>query len=146
MTKVSDIITAKGSNIHSIEPEATVYDAISKMVEFGIGSLLVIDGEAVSGIITERDYLSKVALVNKNSRETKVGEVMSHRIIYIKPDNDVEEVMAMMTEAHCRHMPVMDGGKLCGLVSIGDCAKQLSQDRKAQLNYLTEYIADNYPG
>ena len=71
---------------------------------------------------------------------------MSHRIIYIKPDNDVEEVMAMMTEAHCRHMPVMDGGKLCGLVSIGDCAKQLSQDRKAQLNYLTEYIADNYPG
>ncbi|MBT4291879.1 CBS domain-containing protein [bacterium] len=146
MTKVSDIITAKGSNIHSIEPEATVYDAISKMVEFGIGSLLVIDGETVSGIITERDYLSKVALVNKNSRETKVGEVMSHRIIYIKPDNDVEEVMAMMTEAHCRHMPVMDGGKLCGLVSIGDCAKQLSQDRKAQLNYLTEYIADNYPG
>lgn len=146
MTKVSDIITAKGGNVHSIEPEATVYDAISKMVEFGIGSLLVIEDETVSGIITERDYLAKVALMNKNSRDTKVGEVMSHRIIYIKPDNDVEEVMAMMTEAHCRHMPVMEDGKLRGLVSIGDCAKQLSQDRKTQLNYLTEYIADNYPG
>ncbi|MBT4291539.1 CBS domain-containing protein, partial [bacterium] len=115
MTKVSDIITAKGNKIYSVEPETIVYDAISKMVEFGIGSLLVIDGETVSGIFTERDYLSKVALMNKNSRDTKVGEVMSHRIIYIKPDNDVEEVMAMMTEAHCRHMPVMDGGKLCGL-------------------------------
>ncbi len=146
MTKVSDIITSKGDNIHSIDPEATVYDAIFKMVEFGIGSLLVIDGKTVSGIITERDYLAKVALVNKNSRDTKVGEVMSHRIIYIKPDNDVEEVMAMMTEAHCRHMPVMDNSKLCGIVSIGDCAKQLSRDRKTQLNYLTEYIADNYPG
>jgi len=146
MTKVSDIITAKGGIIHSIEPESTVYNAISKMVELGIGSLLVIDGETVSGIITERDYLSKVALMNKNSRDTKVGEVMSHRIIYIKPENDVEEVMAMMTEAHCRHMPVLDSGKLCGLVSIGDCAKQLSRDRKTQLNYLTEYIADNYPG
>jgi CBS domain-containing protein len=146
MTKVIDIITAKGSEIHSIEPTATVYEAIERMVEFGIGSLLVIDEETVSGIITERDYLSKVALMNKHSRDTKVGEVMSHRIIYIKPENDVEEVMAMMTEAHCRHMPVIDNGKLCGLVSIGDCAKQLSQDRKTQLNYLTEYIADNYPG
>ncbi|MCP4144831.1 MAG: CBS domain-containing protein [bacterium] len=146
MTKVSDILTAKGGNIHSIEPETTVYDAIAKMVELGIGSLLVIEDETVSGIITERDYLSKVALKNKNSRDTKVGEVMSHRIIYLTPDNDVEDVMAMMTEAHCRHMPVIDSGKLCGLISIGDCAKQLSQDRQTQLNYLTEYIADNYPG
>lgn len=146
MTKIADIIKTKGNTVHSIDPNATVYNAIEKMVEFGIGSLLVIEDGTVSGIITERDYLSKVALMNRNSRDTTVGEVMSHRLIYIKPENDVEEVMAIMTEAHCRHMPVMDDGKLCGLISIGDCAKQLSHDRKAQLNYLTEYIADGYPG
>ncbi len=145
MTTIADILKGKGANIHSVAPDATVYDAVSGMVEHNVGSLLVIDQGAVVGIVTERDYLRKVILEGRSSRETPVRDIMSGRLAFVRPDNPVSDVMSIMTEQRCRHLPVFDGEELAGLVSIGDCVKQLSSDRKARLEFLTDYINDKYP-
>ena len=145
MTKIADILQHKGSNVFSVSPGMKVYDAIAMMVDRGVGSLLVTAGDEIRGIVTERDYLGKVALEGRSSRETEVGEIMSSRLIYATPDSDVEEILAMMSEARIRHVPVMDRKQLAGIVSIGDCVKQISRDRKARIRYLTDYIHDRYP-
>ena len=145
MARVSDILAVKGDTVHSISPEATVYDAISVMSTHGVGALLVRDDE-IRGILTERDYLRKVALMGRSSRETPVADIMSTALIFATPDQDVEEVLATMSEARIRHLPIMHEGKLAGLISIGDCVKQISHDRKAQVRLLSEYITGGYPG
>jgi len=144
MTRVSDIIAGKGDTVFDIAPDATVYDAIAAMEQYGVGALLVRDSE-IRGIITERDYLRKVALKGRSSRETPVVDIMSSSLVFATPDQDVEEVLATMSEAHIRHLPVMNDGRLAGLVSIGDCVKQISRDRKAQVRMLSEYIGVQYP-
>ncbi len=144
MTKIFDIIAIKGDTVFEITPEATVYDAISAMDEFGVGALLVRDSE-IPGIFTERDYLRKVALKGRSSRETPVRDIMSRSLVFATPDQDVEEVLATMSEAHIRHLPIMDNGKLAGIVSIGDCVKQISRDRKFQVRLLSEYIGLDFP-
>lgn len=146
MATVSDILAHKGRDVHRITPDASVYDAISAMSDHGVGALLVIGGPGIDGIITERDYLRKIALKGRSSRETLVREIMSDQVLIVESDHDVEEALAVMTEARIRHLPVMERGELAGLVSIGDCVKQISRERKVQLQYLTDYIHDKYPG
>ena len=145
MARVSDILAVKGDTVHSISPEATVYDAISVMSTHGVGALLVRDDE-IRGILTERDYLRKIALMGRSSRETPVADIMSTALIFATPDQDVEEVLATMSEARIRHLPIMHEGELAGLISIGDCVKQISRDRKAQVRLLSDYITGGYPG
>ncbi len=145
MTTVADILNRKGPKVYSVSPEATVFDAVAGMVEHNVGSLIVTEGETIHGIITERDYLRKIILKGRSSRETPVREIMSTRIAYASPEQSVEEAMAVMSELRIRHLPVMAEGRLAGLVSIGDCVQQISSDRKARIAYLTDYIADRYP-
>jgi CBS domain-containing protein len=146
MANVSDILKHKGSEVHKVDPDASVYDAIATMMEFGVGSLLVASNDDIRGIVTERDYLGKIALRGRSSRETKVAEIMSEQLLFVEPWHDVSDAMAIMTEARIRHLPVMSEGKLTGLISIGDCVKEISRERQAQLRYLTDYINDKYPG
>lgn len=146
MGRVADILRTKGSAVHSIPSDATVYDAVKAMVAHNVGSLLVTDGADVKGILTERDYLREIVLKGRTSRETHVREIMSPEVIVVEPDRTVEDCMAIMTERRIRHLPVVNGGKLVGLVSIGDLVKQRAAEREVEIRYLTDYITGKYPG
>jgi CBS domain-containing protein len=146
MGKIAHVLAAKGSQVHTIRPTDTVFDAVKKMVENNSGSLIVTDGDAIHGIITERDYLRNIVLAGRTSKTTQVREIMTSQIVVVKPDTPVEEAMAIMTDRRIRHLPVVDQGKLGGIVSIGDLVKQISQDRKFEVQYLTDYITGRYPG
>ena len=144
-SKVSDILGKKGTDVHTIQQEQTVFDAVVKMSDIGVGSLVIMNGEEIAGILTERDYLRKVIVRGRSSKETKVREIMTSDLIYVKPEDTVEDCMAIMTEKHFRHLPVIVDGKLAGLVSVGDLMKQISRDRKVTIQHLTDFIMDRYP-
>lgn len=146
MGVIAHVLAAKGNQVHMIGPADTVFDAVKKMVELNSGSLLVTEGDEIRGIITERDYLRNIVLAGRTSKTTQVGEIMTTQIVVAKPDTTVEEAMAIMTDRRIRHLPVVDKGKIAGLVSIGDLVKQISQDRKFEVQYLTDYITGRYPG
>jgi CBS domain-containing protein len=146
MGKIAHVLAAKGPQVHTIGPADTVFDAVKKMVEHNSGSLLVTEGDQIHGIITERDYLRSIVLAGRTSKTTQVREIMTTQIVVVQPDTTVEEAMAIMTDRRIRHLPVVDKGKLGGIVSIGDLVKQLSQDRKFEVQYLTDYITGRYPG
>jgi CBS domain-containing protein len=144
-SRVSDILENKGNNVLSIDSQATVYDSVVKMSDKSVGSLVVMAGDNILGIITERDYLRKVIVKGKSSKETKVTEVMSKDLICISPDYTVKEALAVMTEKHIRHLPIMDGAKLAGLVSVGDLIKMASKDQQVTIKYMKDYIEARYP-
>lgn len=144
-SKVSDILKKKGTDVHVIQQDQTVFDAVVKMSDIGVGSLVVMNGEDVGGIVTERDYLRKVIVWGRSSKETKVSEIMSTDIICVKPEDTVEDCMAVMTEKRIRHLPVITDGKLGGIVSVGDLVKQISRDRRVTIKHLTDFIMDRYP-
>jgi CBS domain-containing protein len=146
MGTIAHVLTAKGPQVHTIRPTDTVFEAVKKMVELNSGSLLVTEGDAIHGIITERDYLRNIVLAGRTSKTTQVREIMTSQIVVVKPDTPVEEAMAIMTDRRIRHLPVVNQGKLGGIVSIGDLVKQISQDRKFEVQYLTDYITGRYPG
>lgn len=146
MGDIAHVLAKKGSKVHTIRENDTVFDAIGKMVEHNTGSLLVTHGEEIRGIITERDYLRRVALAGRTSKETSVGEIMTSKIVVTSPRTSIEEAMAIMTDRRIRHLPVVDGDRLVGIVSIGDLVKQISQDRTFEVQYLTDYISGKYPG
>lgn len=143
--RVSDLIAAKGSLVFSIPPDATVFEAIRTMVDRNVGALLVMEDDRVVGIITERDYLRRVALEGRSSRTTAVREIMTPEVVVVTPDRELEQAMAVMTERRIRHLPVLDGGRLAGIISIGDIVKHLSATRKAEIQYLRDYIVGRYP-
>lgn len=145
MIRIAEVLAAKGTQVHTIRPTDTVLDAVHRMVGHNVGSLLVMEGEDIRGIITERDYLRRIVLEGRTSRTTQVGEIMTTRVVVTEPGVEVEEAMAIMTARHIRHLPVLDQGRLAGIVSIGDLVKQLSQDHKYQIKYLTDYITGKYP-
>lgn len=145
MGKIADILRAKGSNVHTVAADATVFEAIRKMVDANVGSLLVTEGDAIVGIITERDYLRRVALEGRTSKQTLVREIMGTRVLCVAPEAEVEACMAVMSEQRIRHLPVMDQGRLAGIVSIGDLVKQQSSERKAEIQILTDFIVGKYP-
>jgi CBS domain-containing protein len=115
------------------------------MVQRNVGSIVVMDGIEIAGIFTERDYLRRIALRGRTSRMTRVEEVMTPDVIRVKPDTLVEQCMQIMTAHKCRHLPVVDDGKLVGIVSIGDCVKQVSHDAQSEADTLKAYITGQYP-
>jgi CBS domain-containing protein len=140
------ILNRKGNQIWSIDPEATVFDAIQMMADKNVGALLVTRGGRLLGIISERDYTRKVALRGKSSRETRVREIISGDVVSATPANSIEECMRMMTEHRVRHLPVLDGENLLGVVSIGDLVNWTISAQSMAIDQLENYIAGQYPG
>ena len=138
---ISSVLTHKTSALWSIAPEATVFEAIKLMAEKNIGSLLVMSGGKLAGIITERDYTRKVALHGKTSKETRVREIMPRELLTVTVDDSVEECMRTMTENRVRHLPVMEGDNVVGLVSIGDLVNWIISTQNAQLEQMEQYIS-----
>ena len=140
MKRVRDILEAKGRDVWSIAPDASVYDAIKVMAEKSIGALLVVEGGQLVGIISERDYARKVILQGRSSKTTPVREIMTSRVIYTHPDQNIEECMAVMTEKRIRHLPVLEQGRLVGVISIGDLVKSIIVEQKFIIEQLEKYI------
>ena len=142
MGQVSDILEGKGRSVLDVDGSATVLEAITKMVESNVGSLLVFEGDRLAGIVTERDYLRRVTLEGRDERTTPVREIMSSPIVYATPESSIEECMAVMTERRIRHLPVLDEARqVVGVVSIGDVVKFQSREQSVQIKFLTEYIS-----
>jgi CBS domain-containing protein len=141
MSNVAEILEHKGRKVFSIEGDATVFDAVSAMVEANIGAILVTDDDGIAGIFTERDYLRRIAVEELAARETPVREVMTSPVIFVTPETSIEETMALMTDRRIRHTPVLDGDELVGMVSIGDLVQSQSRQQSFQIQYLTEYIS-----
>ena len=141
MDDVASILEAKGSDVLRIEGSATVLDAIKRMVEANVGSLLVFEGGKLAGIVTERDYLRRVTLEGRDETKTPVREIMTAPIVYVTPDTSIDECMAVMTERRIRHLPVLtDDRDVAGVVSIGDVVKFQTKQQTAQIRLLTDYI------
>jgi CBS domain-containing protein len=140
VSTVSQILQNKGNKIFQIEATATVFEAIKAMVEANVGALLVTDGDQIIGIMTERDYLRRVTLEGRTDKEARVEEIMSSPLIYVTPDASIEECMALMTDRRIRHLPVVEGEDVVGLVSIGDLVKFQTKEQSFRIQYLTEYI------
>lgn len=147
MKTVHELLAAKGPlTVHSIAPDATVFAAVTLMVERNVGAVLVMEDDAVVGIVTERDYLRFITQKGRTARDTPVRDLMTAAVIYGTPETPLEEVMTIMTGRRIRHLPVLDAGRLLGIVSIGDVVKQISADREVQIRTLSAYIRDPYPG
>ena len=144
-TRVADILRHKGSRIVTIEPTTTVFDAIAKMVEHNVGSILVLDEDTLCGIFTERDYLRRIILQGRTSKTTRIEEVMTKDVLQTTPHATIKACMATMTSQRCRHLPVVDDGALVGLISLGDCVKELLGEAEARVQNLTDYITGQYP-
>ncbi len=140
MKTVREMLTEKGSSVWSIPSNATVFEALKMLAEKDIGALLVVDDEQISGIISERDYARKVAILGKSSKEAPVKEIMSHNVLYVGEDDSVESCMALMINKRVRHLPVMKDGKLNGLISIGDVVKGIIDEKEFTIDQLTHYI------
>ncbi|PWU08182.1 MAG: histidine kinase [Terriglobia bacterium] len=142
---IGSILDKKGREIWSISPEATVYDAIALMAEKRVGALLVTSGSRLAGIVSERDYARKVILQGRSSKDTRVGEIMTADLVTVSPGETVEECMRIMTRARIRHLPVMEGKALMGVVSIGDLVKAVIADQAHTIQQLHTYIGGEYP-
>ena len=140
MITVRDILQQKGNQIWSVSPDATVFDALESMAEKNVGALLVLDGEKIAGVFSERDYARKVILKGKASKKTSVEEIMSSEVTTVGPGQSVEECMALMTDKRIRHLPVLEGEKLVGMISIGDVVKAIISDREFIIKQLENYI------
>ena len=142
MGQVSDILDGKSPDVLGIEASATVYDAVASMVEGNVGALLVYEGGALAGIVTERDYLRRVAVRGRDERTTPVREIMTRELVYVGPEASIDECMAVMTERRIRHLPVLgEGREVLGIVSIGDVVKFQSSEQSVQIRFLTEFIS-----
>lgn len=140
MEIVRQILETKGTQVWSINPDATIYDALNLMAEKEVGALLVLDGDKLAGIFSERDYARKVVLKGKSSRETTIKEVMSSNLICVDPHLGIEECMALMIDKRVRHLPVIENDKLVGLISIGDVVKVVIGEKKFIIDQLIHYI------
>lgn len=142
MTNVAQVIQDKAEQaIYTVSPDATVLEAISIMAEKGIGALVVTQDNEVVGILSERDYTRKVALMERSSYDTTVSEIMTAKVLTISRSNTVEECLQLMTDRHLRHLPVVEDNKLVGFISIGDLVKAAMQDQKNLIDQLQQYIS-----
>jgi CBS domain-containing protein len=141
MRNVSQILERKGNRIIAVSPDAPVLEAIRLMAEHHIGAVLVMREDELIGIASERDYARKVILQGRSSSDTPVETIMSGPVICVGPLDSVNDCMSIMTERHIRHLPVLDGGRLAGIVSIGDLVKELIEEQKQEISYLQQYIA-----
>ena len=140
MNQLSEILGEKGRRVLEIEADASVFEAVKQMVEANVGSLLVSEGGEITGIVTERDYLRRVTLEVRTDKETAVREIMSSPLIVVTPQTTIDECMAVMTDRRIRHLPVVDGGEVVGIASIGDLVKFKSKQQSFEIKYLTDYI------
>jgi CBS domain-containing protein len=141
MKTVRQLLQQKGYNIWSIAPDATVYNALELMADKNIGAVLVMDGENLVGILSERDYARKVILKARFSRDTLVREIMTEKVVCVRPDQSVEECMALMTAKRIRHLPVTEGSKVIGVISIGDAVKAVISEQEFIIEQLENYIS-----
>ncbi|HZI30980.1 MAG TPA: CBS domain-containing protein [Candidatus Binatia bacterium] len=138
---ISSLLHHKASAVWTVSPETTVFDAIKLMSEKNIGALPVMAGGRLAGIFTERDYTRKIALAGKTSRETRVGDITTKQLVTVTPDDTVEECMRLMTEHRVRHLPVLEGANLAGIVSIGDLVNWIISTQNAEIEQMERYIA-----
>ena len=142
MTTAEQVLSAKPDHaIYTTTPDASVFEAVSEMARRNVGALMVMAGEDVVGIVTERDYARKIVLLARASRDTEVQDIMSTPVMYVRPTQTVEECMALMTDKRLRHLPVMDKGELRGVISIGDLVKQVIADQRHHIEQLEHYIS-----
>ena len=144
MSTVSEILENKGGMVLSVDVTETVFDAINLMAQVNIGAILVQKDGTISGIFTERDYLQKIALKQLSSQDTIVGDVMTSPVISADPDDSVQKCMETMTTCRCRHLPVVEDGKLLGIVSIGDLVKKMLDEKQEEVEQLNQYITGTY--
>jgi len=140
MGKVRDILNTKGKVVFSVTPSSIVYPAIELMCEKNIGGLLIVENGKLVGIFTERDYARKLILKGKSSKDTPISELMTKDPFTVTPDNSIEDCMNLMTDKHIRHLPVVDGGQLIGMISIGDVVKTIIHEQKGIIEHLESYI------
>ena len=144
MSTISDILDLKGRNVLTIASSASVLEAIGNISEANVGAIVIQDGDQPEGIFTERDYLRKIALEGRSSNSTLVSEVMSSPLITVEPTESIHSAMETMTGRRCRHMVVVEGGAMVGIVSLGDLVKHLLQEKEAEVEQLSSYISGNY--
>jgi CBS domain-containing protein len=140
VNQVREILNEKGSDMLTIDADASVFEAVKQMVEASVGSLLVTEGGEITGIVTERDYLRRMTLEDRSDKDTPVSEITSSPLVVVTPDTSIDECMALMTDRRIRHLPVAEDGKVVGLVSIGDLVKFKSKQQSFDIKYLTDYI------
>jgi CBS domain-containing protein len=144
MHMVKELLREKGSQVWTIAPQATVYKALELMAAKNVGSLVVVEDGDVMGVFTERDYARKVILQGRSSKTTTVAELMTTDVLYVSPDDTIENCMALMTDKRLRHLPVMENGKLDGVVSIGDIVKVVISEREFTIRELERYITGGH--
>jgi CBS domain-containing protein len=140
MTTVKEALRTKGHDIWSVRSDASVFDALKLMAEKNVGAVLVIDGEDLVGIMSERDYARKVILKGKMSKSTLVRDIMTERVVCVRTDQTLEECMALMTDKRIRHLPVIEGGRLVGVISIGDVVRAMIADQQFTITQLENFI------
>jgi CBS domain-containing protein len=143
---IGAILNQKSDEIFAVAPDSTVFNAIEMMAEKNVGALLVMKGDKLVGVISERDYTRKVFVRGKSSKETRVDEIMSKEVTITHPQQGVDECLRMMTDKHIRHLPVVDGGKVVGIISIGDLVKHVISCQSATIAHLESYISGGYSG
>lgn len=141
METIGQLLDRKGREIWSIGPDASVYESIAMMADKGVGALVVMDGERLVGIISERDYARKVVLKDRSSRETTISEIMTTELVHGRPGQSVQEGLSIMTEKRIRHLPIMNGDELVGVVSIGDLVKEIIAEQQQMISQLEQYIS-----
>ena len=139
------MLARKGTEVHAVDPRASVYDAVAKMHECRVGALLVMDGPKMVGIISERDYARKIILLGRASKETRVEEIMTPDVISISPRSTLAECMQIATQRSSRHLPVLDNGQVVGLVSLGDLVRELLEQQADTIQSLNSFIGSDYP-
>ena len=140
MTTVRDVLSRKGNDVFTIELDASVFDALKRMAQEDVGALVVVERNAVIGVISERDYARKVILRGESSKDIPVARIMTRRVVTVTPDTSIDECMGLMTDKRVRHLPVVEDGSLCGVVSIGDVVKALLAEKDFVIERLEEYI------
>jgi len=141
VSTVKEILRAKGPEVWSITPDATVYDALKLMADRNVGAVLVMDANHLVGILSERDYARKVILHGKSSKDTLIQEIMTERVVYVRPEQTTEECMALMTDKRVRHLPVLEDDLVIGIVSIGDVVKSIISEQGFLIEQLEHYIS-----
>lgn len=140
MATVNQMLMSKGNEVYTIAPDTTVLDALRVMAEKDIGALLIVDGDTLTGIFSERDYARKIALQGKSSRNTPVWAVMTDDVVCVSPDLPADKCMAIMTDKRIRHLPVLEDGRLVGVISIGDVVKSIMSEQQVLIRHLEDYI------
>jgi len=140
MKAVRNILENKGRDVWTIAPDRTVFEALRTMADKNVGALLVLDGETITGILSERDYARKVILHGRSSKELMVKEIMSSKVYFVSPEQNIEDCMSLFTNKRVRHLPVLENDKLAGIISIGDVVKEVIAEQESTIQHLQNYI------